>query len=37
MRRVIKAAYLGEPLGDISSLENPRSVDAIRRIAQKPL
>jgi acetyl-CoA synthetase len=36
MRRVIRAAYLGEPLGDLSSLENPRSVDAIRRIAEKP-
>jgi acetyl-CoA synthetase len=29
MRRVIRAAYLGEPLGDLSSLENPRAVDAI--------
>ena len=29
MRRVIRAAYLGEPLGDLSSLENPRAADAI--------
>jgi acetyl-CoA synthetase len=29
MRRVIRTAYLGEPLGDLSSLENPRAVDAI--------
>ncbi|HEX5110566.1 MAG TPA: AMP-binding protein [Vicinamibacterales bacterium] len=35
MRRVIRAAYLGEPPGDLSSLENPQSVDAIRRIARK--
>ncbi len=30
MRRVIRAAYLGEPLGDVSSLEDPGTVDAIR-------
>lgn len=29
MRRVIRAAYLGENLGDVTSLENPRAVDAI--------
>jgi acetyl-CoA synthetase len=29
MRRVIRAAYLGENPGDLSSLENPRAVDAI--------
>ena len=29
MRRVIRAAYLGENLGDLTSLENPRAVDAI--------
>jgi acetyl-CoA synthetase len=29
MRRVIRAAYLGEPTGDLSALENPRSVEAI--------
>jgi acetyl-CoA synthetase len=30
MRRLIRAAYLGEPLGDVSSLEDPTTVDAIR-------
>jgi len=30
MRRVIRAAYLGDDLGDISSLEDPRTVNAIR-------
>ncbi|HYP38937.1 MAG TPA: acetate--CoA ligase [Chloroflexia bacterium] len=29
MRRVIKAKYLNEPLGDISSLENPAAVEEI--------
>jgi acetyl-CoA synthetase len=29
MRRLIRAAYLGEPLGDISALENPSAVEAI--------
>jgi acetyl-CoA synthetase len=27
MRRVVRAAYLGEKLGDISALENPASLD----------
>ena len=30
MHRVIRAAYLDLPLGDLSSLEEPRTVDAIR-------
>jgi acetyl-CoA synthetase len=30
MRRVIRAACLGEPPGDLSSLVNPESIDAIR-------
>lgn len=30
MRRVIRAAYLGEALGDISSLEDPTTVQAIQ-------
>jgi hypothetical protein len=30
MRRVIRAAYLGEDPGDLSALEDPRSVDEIR-------
>ena len=33
MRRVLRAAYLGEDPGDLSALENPRSVDEIRSIA----
>ncbi len=31
MRRVIKAAYLGEDPGDVSSLEDPATVEAIRQ------
>jgi acetyl-CoA synthetase len=31
MRRVIRAAYLDEPPGDLTSLENPQTVDEIRR------
>jgi acetyl-CoA synthetase len=30
MRRVIRAAYLGEAPGDLSSLENPQAVEEIR-------
>ena len=30
MRRVIRSAYLGEALGDLSSLENPEALDGIR-------
>ncbi|RFU70438.1 acetate--CoA ligase [Peribacillus saganii] len=30
MRRVIKSAYLNQDCGDISSLENPKTVEAIR-------
>jgi acetyl-CoA synthetase len=30
MRRIIRAAYLGLPLGDASALENPGTVEAIR-------
>ena len=33
MRRVIRAAFLGASLGDISSLENPEAVEEIRRTA----
>jgi acetyl-CoA synthetase len=32
LRRVIRAAYLGEPAGDLSSLENPQAVEAVRRL-----
>jgi len=34
MRRIARAAYLGEKLGDTSALENPGSLEEIRR-AQK--
>jgi acetyl-CoA synthetase len=30
MRRVARAAWLDEDLGDLSALENPRAVEAIR-------
>ena len=30
MRRVIRAAYLGEPPGDLTALENPTAVEEIR-------
>ncbi len=32
MRRVLRAAYLGEPTGDLSALENPQSVAAIQHL-----
>ncbi|MBX3282821.1 MAG: AMP-binding protein [Acidobacteria bacterium] len=32
MRRVIRAAYLGQDAGDLSSLENPNAIDAIREL-----
>lgn len=32
MRRMIRAAYLGQDLGDVSSLVNPEAVEAIRNI-----
>ena len=31
MRRVIRAAYLGDPPGDLSALENPQAVAEIER------
>jgi acetyl-CoA synthetase len=34
MRRVIRAAYLGEDAGDLSALENSNSVDEIRALAK---
>ena len=36
MRRVIRSAYLGDPPGDLSALENPQSVAAIRRAPPTP-
>jgi acetyl-CoA synthetase len=35
MRRIVRAAYLGEKLGDISALENPASLDEIKRAAAR--
>ncbi|PYM09733.1 MAG: AMP-dependent synthetase, partial [Verrucomicrobia bacterium] len=29
MRRIVRAAYLGEKLGDTSALENPSAIEAI--------
>jgi acetyl-CoA synthetase len=31
MRRLIRSAYLNEPAGDLSALENPQAVDAIKQ------
>jgi acetyl-CoA synthetase len=31
MRRLIRSAYLGQPLGDTTALENPQAVEALRR------
>ncbi len=36
MRRVIRAAYLGLPAGDISALENPSAVAAIEAARTQP-
>jgi acetyl-CoA synthetase len=33
MHRVIRAAFLDQPLGDLTSLEDPTTVDAIRQSA----
>jgi acetyl-CoA synthetase len=35
MRRVIRAAYLGEDAGDLSALENPNAVEEIQSINNK--
>ena len=35
MRRIVRAAYLGEKLGDTSALENPASLDEIKRVAEQ--
>ncbi len=34
MRRIVRAAYLGDKLGDTSALENPVSLDEIKRVAR---
>ena len=31
MRRIIRAAYLNQELGDVSSLENPTAVEEIKK------
>lgn len=33
MRRLIRAAYCGDPLGDLSALDNPTALDDIRAVA----
>jgi acetyl-CoA synthetase len=35
LRRLIRAAYIGEKLGDTSALENPGSLEEIQRLAKK--
>ena len=34
MRRIVRGAYFGEKLGDTSALENPASLDEIKRVAR---
>jgi acetyl-CoA synthetase len=33
MRRVIRAAYLGEDAGDLSALENPQAVEEVKSLS----
>ena len=35
MRRVMRAAYIGEKLGDTSALENPASLEEIKHLASE--
>ncbi|HSS16509.1 MAG TPA: hypothetical protein VLQ29_05970 [Candidatus Dormibacteraeota bacterium] len=35
MPRIVRAAYLGEKLGDTSALENPASLEEIKRTAER--
>jgi acetyl-CoA synthetase len=35
MRRIVRAAYIGEKLGDTSALENPASLEEINRLASE--
>jgi len=35
MRRIVRAAYLGEKLGDTSALENPASLNEIKHAATR--
>ena len=32
MRRILRRLFTGEPLGDLSTLANPQSVEQIRKI-----
>ena len=34
MRRVLRAAYLDQPAGDLSALVNPEVVEEIRRVGR---
>jgi len=36
MRRVIRSIYAGTPVGDLSSLVNPESIDEIAQVVQRP-
>ncbi|NMV21170.1 AMP-dependent synthetase, partial [Vibrio parahaemolyticus] len=29
LRRVVRNAYIGRPMGDLSSMENPRSIEEV--------
>ena len=35
MRRIIRAVYLGQEPGDLSSLENPESLDELKKLRPK--
>jgi acetyl-CoA synthetase len=35
IRRIVRAVYIGEKLGDISALENPASLKEIQSVAAK--
>jgi acetyl-CoA synthetase len=35
MRRIVRAAYIGEKLGDTSALENPASLEEFKRLASE--
>jgi acyl-CoA synthetase (AMP-forming)/AMP-acid ligase II len=35
LRRLIRAAYISEKLGDTSALENPASIEEIKRVAAR--
>jgi acetyl-CoA synthetase len=35
MRRVIRSAYLDEPPGDLSALENPAALESVRAVRDR--